>query len=89
MNFELQRIWAANRKTVLFVTHGIPEAVLLSDRVVVMTARPGRIARILDVPFERPRQSSLLGTAAFAELVAEIRAIFEHTHSEDRHMLVT
>ena len=80
MNIELQRIWAANRKTVLFVTHGIPESVFLSDRVVVMSARPGRISRIFDIPFDRPRLPSLLGTAEFAEVVAEIRAIFDEAH---------
>jgi NitT/TauT family transport system ATP-binding protein len=77
MNIELQRIWSANRKTVLFVTHGIQEAVFLSDRVVVMSARPGRISRIVDIPFPRPRHPHLMGTAAFAEIAAEIRAIFD------------
>ncbi|HWK68088.1 MAG TPA: ABC transporter ATP-binding protein [Rhizobiaceae bacterium] len=80
MNIELQRIWSANRKTVLFVTHGIPESVFLSDRVVVMSARPGRISKIVDIPFQRPRLPSLLGTAEFAELVAEIRATFDEAH---------
>ena len=81
MNIELQRIWQANRKTVLFVTHGIPEAVFLSDRVVVMSARPGRISKIVDIPFERPRRAELLGTAEFAEVVAEIRSVFDEAHS--------
>jgi NitT/TauT family transport system ATP-binding protein len=81
MNLELQRIWSANRKTVLFVTHGIQEAVFLSDRVVVMSARPGRVSRIIDVPFERPRDPQLMGTAAFAEVAAEIRAIFDESHA--------
>jgi NitT/TauT family transport system ATP-binding protein len=76
MNVELQRIWAADRKTVLFVTHGIPEAVFLSDRVVVMTARPGRVAEIVPVPFERPRSAALLGTPEFAAITAHIRTIF-------------
>lgn len=80
MNIELQRIWAANRKTVLFVTHGIPEAVFLSDRVVVMSARPGRIVKVVDIPFPRLRQPSLLGTAEFAEVCAEIRAVFDEAH---------
>jgi NitT/TauT family transport system ATP-binding protein len=52
---ELLRIWDASRKTVLFVTHGIEEALTLADRVVVMTGRPGRVERIVDVPFARPR----------------------------------
>ncbi|MBN9076749.1 MAG: ABC transporter [Rhizobiales bacterium 65-79] len=80
MNIELQRIWAANRKTVLFVTHGIPESVFLSDRVVVMSARPGRIARIVDIPFARPRKPELFATPGFAEVVAQIRSVFDEAH---------
>ena len=55
MNLDLQRIWLRDRNTVVFITHSIEEAVLLSDRVVVMTSRPGRIADILDTKLERPR----------------------------------
>ncbi len=76
MNIELQRIWAEHHKTVLFVTHGIPESVFLSDRVVVMTARPGRVAAIIDIPFARPRSAELLGTGEFAALAAQIRGVF-------------
>lgn len=85
MNIELQRIWAANRKTVIFVTHGIPEAVFLSDRVAVMSARPGRVVRIVNIPFERPRAPSLLGSSEFAKVVAEIRSIFDEAHHESSH----
>ena len=80
MNVELQRIWAADRKTSLFITHSIPEAVFLSDRVVVMTPKPGRIAKIIDVPFERPRGITLFGTAHFAALTAEVRTLFQQQH---------
>jgi NitT/TauT family transport system ATP-binding protein len=58
MNMELLRVWGesgADRKTIIFVTHSIPEAVFLADRVVVMSPRPGRIAGIRDIPLSRPR----------------------------------
>lgn len=68
MNLELQQIWLQNRPTTLLVTHGIDEAVFLADQVVVMSARPGRIADVMDVPFERPRQSDLFTAPAFHAL---------------------
>jgi NitT/TauT family transport system ATP-binding protein len=77
MNIELQRIWSAQHKTVLFVTHGIAESVFLSDRVVVLTPRPGRVAAVIDVPFDRPRSAQLLGSAGFAALTAKIRSVFD------------
>jgi NitT/TauT family transport system ATP-binding protein len=76
MGVELLNIWETNKTTTIFVTHGISEAVFLSDRVVVMSARPGRVSRVIDVPFERPRSLKLMATPEFAELVGEIREIF-------------
>ncbi len=53
---ELNRIWEENRKTVVFITHSIDEAVVLADRILVMTATPGQVKAIVEVPFQRPRQ---------------------------------
>ncbi|WP_164198274.1 ATP-binding cassette domain-containing protein, partial [Stenotrophomonas maltophilia] len=55
MNSELQRIWSASGKTVIFITHSIPEAVFLADRIVVMSPRPGRVLKIIDNPIPRMR----------------------------------
>jgi NitT/TauT family transport system ATP-binding protein len=74
MNIELQRIWMANRATTLLVTHGIDEALFLADRVVVMHRNPGRIARIVDIPFARPRVPELFSAPEFHALEDEIAA---------------
>jgi NitT/TauT family transport system ATP-binding protein len=74
MNLELQRIWLEWRNTVLMITHGIAEAAFLADRVVVMSARPGRVLRILDVDFPRPRDLDIVEDPRFRGLVREIRA---------------
>jgi len=76
MNLELQRIWATTGKTVLFVTHSIPEAVFLSDRVLVMTERPGRVAAIYDIALPRPRTLRDMGRPDFVDLVQTIRGHF-------------
>jgi NitT/TauT family transport system ATP-binding protein len=76
MMVELQRIWAGTGKSVLFITHSIPEAVFLSDRVVVMSPRPGRVLRTLEIDLPRPRTIDTMGTARFAELCNELRHDF-------------
>lgn len=73
MSFELLRIWSERPKTVLFITHSIPEALLLADRVLVMSARPGRIREIIDVPLARPRSMATLSEPAFHALANHIR----------------
>lgn len=75
MNQELQRIWLGRPTTTVLVTHGIDEAVFLADRIVVMQARPGRIATIIDVPFARPRLPALFVDPAFRRLEDEVAAI--------------
>jgi NitT/TauT family transport system ATP-binding protein len=77
MQSELLRIWRSNRKTVLFVTHQIDEAVYLADRVVVMTSRPGQIKAILDVDIPRPRDLSVKRTPEFLNLVDAIWKMIE------------
>jgi NitT/TauT family transport system ATP-binding protein len=72
MAFELMRIWQHYRKTVIFVTHSLAEAVLLSDRVVLMTSRPGRIHKIFDVDLPRPRTPETRLSDEFIRLVGEI-----------------
>ncbi|RXZ33672.1 ABC transporter ATP-binding protein [Oxalobacteraceae bacterium CAVE-383] len=70
---ELLRIWDETRKTVLFITHSVDEAVTLGDRIMIMTAQPGRAKQIIDVPFERPREVlSLRARPAYGELVYSI-----------------
>lgn len=73
LNLELLRIWRETGRTIVFVTHNIPEAVLLSDRIVVMTARPGRVRAILPVGLERPRSLSMMGDPRFGAIADEIR----------------
>ena len=77
LNLELQRVWMADAKTVLFVTHSISEAVFLSDRVVVMSRSPGRIVDVIRIELPRPRPLSIRETADFSAYVTRIRRVFE------------
>jgi NitT/TauT family transport system ATP-binding protein len=85
MTLELLRIWERQPKTIVFVTHSISEAVLLADRVVVMSPRPGRIAEIIPVPLARPRSFELEGHPEFQRCAQRIRElIFGHRLTERR-----
>jgi NitT/TauT family transport system ATP-binding protein len=78
MNAELQRIWLASRKTVVLITHSIDEAVFLGDRVIVMTARPGRIIRDIPVGLPRPRVAAeTFGHPEHVRIAREIRVLLE------------
>ncbi len=76
MVMELHRIWEETRKSVVFVTHDIHEAIFLADRVMVMTPRPGRIAEIIEVDLLRPRSERTRESPRFLALAAHIRTLF-------------
>jgi len=77
MAAELMRIWEARHVTVVLVTHSIPEAVLLADRVLVLSARPGRVVLDLPIPLPRPRALELSYTAGFGKLTRRVRDAIE------------
>jgi NitT/TauT family transport system ATP-binding protein len=77
MNFELERIWLESRPTTVMVTHSVEEAVLLADRVIVLTERPGRVRMDTSVPFARPRPDALMRTSEFHRLADELTASLE------------
>ncbi|WP_342655693.1 ABC transporter ATP-binding protein [Pseudomonas sp. F3-2] len=78
LTLELQRIWSQQRKSVLFITHSIQEAVFLADRVLVMSARPGRIIDELLIPLARPRTLDTLAQPDFTALCQHLRRHFSH-----------
>lgn len=76
MNIELQRIWMESKKTVLLITHSIPEAVFLSDRVLVMSERPASIAAIYDIDLPRPRSLDVMASQPFSQYTKTVRGHF-------------
>ena len=81
MNLLMEEIWEETQKTIMLITHSIQEAVFLSNKVYVMSARPGRMHKVFDVPFERPRDLKLMETKEFFDLVNEIKAEIQHQPS--------
>jgi NitT/TauT family transport system ATP-binding protein len=78
LGFELLRIWDTHKKTVVFVTHNIVEAILLADRVVALSPRPGRIAKIVKIDLPRPRTLDMEFTPVFKAYSDEIRSVIYH-----------
>jgi len=76
MRLDLEALWLATRKTVLFITHSIDEAVLLADRVVVMSPRPGKIECIIDISMDRPRGLAARRAPEFVQVTEQITDIF-------------
>jgi NitT/TauT family transport system ATP-binding protein len=77
MNLELLRIWQEAKKTIVFITHSIPEAVFLADRVVVMSARPGRVVEIVRVDLPHPRDLDMMASDDFGVYTRKIRHLFD------------
>jgi NitT/TauT family transport system ATP-binding protein len=84
LNLELQRIWQENRKTIILITHSISEAIFLADRVIVMSARPGRILADLNIPIPRPRTfDEIVLHPDYAGLAREIRGLLNAQENVD------
>ncbi|SEB23710.1 ABC transporter ATP-binding protein [Variovorax sp. YR216] len=83
MNLELQRIWMESGKTVVLITHSIPEAVFLGDQVFVMSPRPGTLERVLPIDLPRPRSMEVMAHPVFAAASTSIRERFSHAASFD------
>jgi len=77
MNLLLMRLWSESGQTIVFVTHNISEAIFLADRVVVMTPRPGRLARVYEIDLPRPRTVEMMFESGFIELVQDMKRVVE------------
>jgi NitT/TauT family transport system ATP-binding protein len=82
MNLVLMKMWEEHHRTAIFVTHSIREAVFLSDRVLVMSRRPGRIVEDVRIPFPRPRGLEIGETVAFNEICGHLRSRIEHSRAD-------
>jgi len=83
MNLELMKIWHSYQKTVIFITHSIPESVLLSDRVIAMTPRPGKIAEIIEIDLPRPRTLEMISSDRFGVYASHIRQLLQASEGLD------
>jgi len=86
MNLLIQRIWMDTGKTIVFVTHNVTEAIFLADRVVVLSPRPGRLARIFPIDLPRPRSIEQTFERPFIEQVLAVKATIERGHSAETHL---
>jgi NitT/TauT family transport system ATP-binding protein len=77
LNVELLRIWRETGKTIMFITHDLDEAIFLSDRVIVLSPRPGRVADVIEIDLDRPRDESTRGSERFVELSAQLHQHFK------------
>lgn len=84
MNLLMEEIWLETGKTIILITHSIQEAVFLSNKVHVMSARPGRMAKTFEVPFKRPRPLELMETKEFFDLVNQIKSEIQHQPTNSR-----
>ena len=82
MGVELLRIWQANRKTVIFVTHSIREAAFLSDRVLVMGRRPATMIEEVKISLPRPREIAMMESEPFNQYVRQLRKSIEASHAQ-------
>ncbi|MBO0877085.1 MAG: ABC transporter ATP-binding protein, partial [Pseudonocardia sp.] len=83
MNLDLHRMWQANELTTVLITHSITEAVLLAQRIVVMSPRPGRVVDVYQVPLPASRDLDVLGSPRFAEACAYVRRYFTQDGPKD------